>query len=64
MMPINRESNTKRLNLPVDKDFFILIPKNCTKIKIDVGLDSTAIHAIKWLKDDDHLFVVGFEPLV
>jgi len=64
MMPINRDSNAKRLNLPVDKDFFILIPKNCTKIKIDVGLGSTAIHAIKWLKDDDHLFVVGFEPLV
>ena len=64
MTPINRELNSKRLNLAVDKDFFILIPKNCTKIKIDVGLDSTAIHAIKWLKDDPDLFVVGFEPLI
>jgi FkbM family methyltransferase len=42
---------------------YVSIPKNIIRIKIDVGLSYDAPHAIHWLKNDDKLFVIGFEPI-
>jgi FkbM family methyltransferase len=48
----------------LSKDGFIKIPQNITCIKIDVGLSFDAPHAISWLRENDKLFVIGFEPLI
>ena len=64
-MNINeRELLAKRLDLKLDINSFIPIPENLTCIKIDVGLSFTAPHAINWLKENNNLFVIGFEPLI
>jgi FkbM family methyltransferase len=59
-----RKLIAKRLGVILDQNGFIHIPEDLTHIKIDVGLSFSAIHAISWLKKDDSLFVIGFEPLV
>ena len=38
------------------------IPKNCTHIKLDIGLSYNAPQSQSWLKKEDNLMVFGFEP--
>jgi len=49
--------------IDLDSDGKIRVPARCTRIKLDVGLSFSAIHAIRWLTDDPELFCIGFEPL-
>jgi FkbM family methyltransferase len=51
------------LGLDVNQDGFISMPEKCRRLKIDVGLSWSAIHAISWLEEDEELFCIGFEPL-
>lgn len=51
------------LGLDLNKDGFISVPEKCRRLKIDVGLSWSAIHAISWLEEDEELFCIGFEPL-
>ena len=37
--------------------------KGIQRIKLDVGLSLTAVHAVTWLREDPHLLVIGFEPV-
>ena len=38
------------------------IPKNCTHVKIDIGLSYGANQSSTWLHREPNLFVIGFEP--
>ena len=38
------------------------IPKNCTHIKLDIGLSYGANQSSTWLEKESDLFVIGFEP--
>ena len=38
------------------------IPKNCTHVKIDVGLSYGANQSSNWLDTEDDVVVFGFEP--
>ena len=38
-------------------------PVNCKRVKLDVGLSFNAKQSMRWLKDDENLFVLGFEPV-
>ena len=40
----------------------IIIPPNCSHVKIDVGLSYTAPISNKWLVKEPDVFVLGFEP--
>ena len=51
------------LDIQLDLDCYIKVPKHCNRIKLDVGLSMTAPHAIAWLASDPNLFVIGFEPI-
>jgi len=64
MNKVNKEIMAKNLGISLSKDGFIKIPQNITCIKIDVGLSFDAPHAISWLRENDKLFVIGFEPLI
>jgi len=41
----------------------IVIPEYVKRIKIDVGLSSSASNALTWLVGDPNLFVIGVEPI-
>lgn len=41
----------------------IQLPKDCSRIKLDVGLSSNAPQACVWLEQDPQLVVFGFEPV-
>jgi len=63
-MNLNEKSKLAEfLRVNLDGKDYVSIPKNVTRIKIDVGLSHDAPHAIQWLKNDDKLFVIGFEPI-
>lgn len=40
----------------------IHIPKNCSHVKIDIGLSYSAPISNKWLIKEKDVFVIGFEP--
>lgn len=63
-MDLNEKSRLAQLlGFDLQGKEYISIPKNILRIKIDVGLSHDAPHAIQWLKNDDKLFVIGFEPV-
>jgi FkbM family methyltransferase len=41
---------------------FDKIPENIKRIKLDVGLSCNAPYTIKWLEQENDLYVFGFEP--
>lgn len=48
----------------LDKNKKIKLPKNCKRVKLDVGLSNNAPHAELWLSrdNDNDMCVYGFEP--
>jgi hypothetical protein len=46
----------------LDKQGKIKLPKNCKRVKLDVGLSNNAPHAEIWLSKSDDMCVYGFEP--
>lgn len=40
----------------------INIPKDCTHVKIDIGLSYNAPHSSKWIQNEPNLFVIGVDP--
>jgi FkbM family methyltransferase len=41
----------------------IVLPENCKRVKIDVGLSYNAGQSARWLEEDPDLVVFGFEPV-
>ena len=42
----------------------IVLPDWVKRVKIDVGLSYSASNSIHWIREDPHLMVFGFEPLL
>jgi len=38
------------------------IPQNIKSVKIDVGLGEQNVHSNRWLREENNLFVIGFDP--